>query len=49
MTSRDLKRCTKKFTDDEEYLRKEMRNAFSRVCCLELTIEHTTGKLVNES
>lgn len=44
--------CTnlvRKFTDDEEYLRKELDNAFPRVNCLELTIEHMTGKLVNES
>lgn len=44
--------CTnlvRKFTDDEEYLQKELTNAFSRVNCLELTIEHMTGKLVNES
>ena len=42
-------RLVKKFTDDEEYLRKEMENAFPRVNCLELEIEHMTGKLVNES
>lgn len=44
--------CTcicRKFTDDGAYLEKEMNNAFSRVCCLELDIEHRTGKLVNES
>lgn len=44
--------CTnlvKKFTDDEEYLQKELNTAFSRVNCLELTIEHMTGKLVKES
>ena len=44
--------CTnlvRKFTDDEEYLHKELTNAFPRVCCLELIIEHMTGKLVNES
>lgn len=44
--------CTtlvRKFTDDEEYLQKELTNAFPRVNCLELTIEHMTGKLVNES
>ena len=44
--------CTnlvRKFTDDEEYLQKELKNAFPRVNCLELTIEHMTGKLVNES
>ena len=39
----------RKFTDDEEYIRKELSNALSRVQCLELTIEHMTGKLVNES
>ncbi|MBE6835453.1 MAG: pyridoxamine 5'-phosphate oxidase family protein [Ruminococcaceae bacterium] len=44
--------CTflvKKFTDDEEYLEKELKNAFPRVLCLELTIDHMTGKLVNEA
>ncbi|MCR4990558.1 MAG: pyridoxamine 5'-phosphate oxidase family protein [Lachnospiraceae bacterium] len=44
--------CTnicRKFTNDKEYLEKEMNNAFSRVCCLELDIEHMTGKLVNEA
>ena len=44
--------CTnlcRKFTDDEAYLEKELKNAFPRVCCLELEPEHMTGKLVNES
>ena len=44
--------CTnicRRFTDDEEYLQKELKNAFPRVCCLELTPEHMNGKLVNES
>ena len=44
--------CTKlvqKFTDDQEYLEKELTNALPRVQCLELEIEHMTGKLVNES
>ncbi len=44
--------CTslcRKFTDDEEYIRHELQNALPRVQCLELTIEHMTGKLVNES
>lgn len=39
----------RKFNDDEEYLQKELTNAFPRVCCLELIPEHMTGKLVNES
>lgn len=44
--------CTglcRKFTDDEAYLQKELKESLPRVCCLELTIEHMTGKLVNES
>ncbi len=40
---------TRKFTDDAEYLEKELNNAFSRVQCLEFSPEHMTGKLVNES
>lgn len=38
-----------KYTDDEACLEKERRVAFPRVNCLELEIEHMTGKLVNES
>ena len=38
-----------KFTDDQKYLKKELANAIPRVQCLELKIEHMTGKLVNES
>ena len=44
--------CTRlclKFTDDEAYLQKELTESFPRVCCLELSIEHMTGKLVKES
>ncbi len=44
--------CTglcKKFTDDKAFLQNELTNALPRVQCLELTIEHMTGKLVNES
>ena len=40
---------SRKFTDDEAYLQKELAESLPRVCCLELTIEHMTGKLVNES
>ncbi len=39
----------RKFTDDEEYLRKELDSALARVQCFSFTIEHMTGKLVNES
>ena len=38
-----------KFTDDNEYLAKELKNNLARVQCLELTPVHMTGKLVNES
>ena len=44
--------CTelvRKFTDDQDYLEKELQNAFLRVQCLELIPEHMTGKLINES
>ena len=39
----------RKFTDDEAYIRNEIENALPRARCLELTIDHMTGKLVNES
>ena len=39
----------RKFTDDEDYIRHEIQSAISRVQCLELTIDHMSGKLVNES
>ena len=38
-----------KFTDDEEYLEKELKYSLPNVQCLELIPEHITGKLVNES
>ena len=44
-----LTNLARKFTDDETYLQKELKESFSHVACLELTIEHMTGKLVNES
>ena len=39
----------RKFTDDEEYLKHELLHSGPAVLCLELTPEHMTGKLVNES
>ena len=39
----------RKFTDDEEYIRRELEGALPRVQCLEMTVDHMTGKLVNES
>lgn len=40
--------CTK-FTDDNEYIEHELESSGRSVFCLELTPEHITGKLVNES
>ena len=42
-------KLTKKFTDDDEYLKNEIKASFKRTLCLELTPEHVTGKLVNEA
>ena len=39
----------RKFTNDEAFIKHELQNALPRVQCLELTIDHMTGKLVNES
>lgn len=47
-----LEICTnlcRKFTEDEEYLAKELESAGNRVLCLELVPEHISGKLVTES
>ncbi len=38
-----------KFTSDSGYIDEEIRKHLARVKCLELTPEHITGKLVNES
>lgn len=38
-----------KFTDDQAYIEHELTHSGPRVLCLELTPEHMTGKLVNES
>ena len=39
----------RKFTDDEAFILNELTNALPRAAFLELTPEHMTGKLVNES
>ena len=38
-----------KFTDDEAYIEDELRRSGSRVCCLAMSVEHISGKLVKES
>ena len=43
-------RCLRrKFTDDSDYIDPDIEHFLSTVLCLELTPEHITGKLVNES
>ena len=53
-TEGDLRRkiatgLCRKFTDDEAFLQRELTHALPRAAFLELTPEHMTGKLVNES
>ena len=53
-TEDDLRRriatgLCRKFTDDEAFLQRELTHALPRAAFLELTPEHMTGKLVNES
>ena len=38
-----------KFTEDQEYIKEELRKYLEATWCLELIPEHMTGKLVNES
>ena len=42
-------KLVQKFTDAQDNLEDELGEALSRVQCLELEIEHMTGKFVNES
>lgn len=52
----DLEECKKigrniwwKFNQDEKELEEEIKHSLTRVLCLKISIEHMTGKLVNES
>ena len=38
-----------KFTDDKEYIEQEIKQSGPRTLMFALTIEHMTGKLVNEA
>ncbi len=38
-----------KFTEDEEYIEREINSAGARVQCVAIIPEHISGKLVNES
>lgn len=46
---RILRKLCHKFTDDEDYINKEIEVSTKNVQIIELTPEHITGKLVNES
>ena len=43
------RRLSYKFTDDEKYIEDEIEKDLARTVLIELTIEHMTGKAVNES
>lgn len=43
------KELSRKFTNDEEYINKEIERSGAGVLCFKLIPEHMTGKLVNES
>lgn len=42
-------KLSRKFTDDEEYIRREIEGHAHRTLLLKLTPEHICGKLVNEA
>lgn len=42
------RKLTLKFTDDEEYIQRELRASGPYVLCLKFEIEHISGKLVHE-
>ncbi len=44
-----LRNLSHKFTDDEKYIEDEIIRNIGHVKILEITVEHMTGKLVNES
>ncbi len=43
------RKIAKRFTEDKAYVDNEIKTALSKVCCLELEIEHISGKSVRES
>lgn len=48
-TEKICRSLCRKFTEDRDYADKEFQAAADRVLCLELDVEHMTGKLVKES
>ena len=43
------RKLSRKFTDDEAYIEKEIKNSGPATFMFALSVEHMTGKLVNES
>ena len=43
------KKLSRKFTDDEEYIRKEIKSFADKTLLLKLTPEHMCGKKITES
>ncbi len=43
------RKLSRKYTEDETYIEDEIRRSGANVMVLALTIEHMTGKIVNES
>ena len=44
-----IRRLSAKFTDDEAYVEREIREAMDHTLIFALEVEHMTGKLVNEA
>lgn len=44
-----IRQLSYKYTDDTEYIEKEIREAADHTLCMELIPEHITGKITNES
>ncbi len=43
------RKLSQKYTSDNEYIEEEIRKSGRATLCLKMTIEHMTGKTVNES
>ncbi len=49
LTKKICIQLSEKFTNDQDYIAREIKNFLANVQCLEFTPVHMTGKLVNES
>ena len=48
-TLRRVRQLGLKYAPDADYVERELMSSGAAVCCLEMTVDHMTGKLVNES